>query len=90
MNVASKDSGASADVTVWVAHQPGDANIDGATDIRDATAFGDEFRGDQRTGLIDMNCDGQVNVQDATAFGNNWSGVGTSQAWANTSLPPKP
>ena len=33
---------------------------------------------------------GQVNVQDATAFGNNWNGVGTSQAWANTSLPPKP
>ena len=23
-------------------------------------------------------------------IGNNWNGVGTSQAWANTDLPPKP
>ncbi len=82
--------GGSGVLTVWVAHQPLDINQDSQTNIRDATAFGEVFRGSLETRSIDTNCDGGVNVQDATAFGNNWNGVGTSQAWVNTELPPKP
>ncbi len=90
LGVTGKDSGRSAELTIWVGHQPLDVNQNGATTSQDATAFGNEFRGGRSTVLIDTNGDGLVNVQDATAFGNNWNGEGTSQAWANTNLPPKP
>jgi hypothetical protein len=85
LGVTGKDSGRSAELTVWVAHQPLDVNQDGGTNVQDATAFGAVFRGSREPRLIDMNGDGQVNVQDATAFGANWN-----DGWANTSLPPKP
>ncbi len=76
--------GGTAVFTVWVAHQPLDVTQDGQTNIQDATAFGDAFRGDKERRLIDINCDGQVNVQDATAFGGQWA------QWSNTALPAKP
>ena len=68
-----------------------DINQDGASDIRDATAFGDAFGGDKERRLIDINCDGQVNVQDARAFGHQWNGTGdATQAWQGHRLPAKP
>ncbi|MCH8052813.1 MAG: DUF4154 domain-containing protein [Planctomycetes bacterium] len=85
LEVTGQDSGLTAVLTVWVAHQPLDITQDGRTNIQDATAFGAVFSGSRETRLIDINCNGMVNIQDATAFGTNWNA-----GWANTELPPKP
>ena len=89
--VTGKTSGRNSEMTIWVAHQPLDINQDGVSNIRDATAFGVEFRGDARTALIDLNGDGNVDVRDATAFGFNWVGnAPATRNWSNTALPAKP
>ena len=84
LEVAGKDSGQDAVLIVWVAHQPLDINQDGATNIRDASIFGEEFHGRAAGALIDTNCDGRVDVRDASAFGATWT------TWGNTRLPQKP
>lgn len=74
--------------TIWIAHHPGDTNQDGMVDVRDATAFGEEFHRRERPALVDLNGDGQVDVRDATAFGDLWHGRGgASRPWAGAKLP---
>ncbi len=91
MEVTGTDSGQNATLTVFAGHQPLDITGDGCTNIRDATAFGEEFSGPKRPERIDVNCDGRVDPRDATAFGNNWFGrAPATWAWANTCLPDKP
>ena len=84
VDVIGRTSGLSTMLTVFLTHQPLDINGDGRTNMQDATAFGDVFRGSKDPNLIDMNCDGLVNVQDATAFGTAWTDAN------GTSLPAKP
>lgn len=89
--VTGEVSGGEADLTVWVAHHPGDINQDGVVNIRDATAFGEEFGGRASPRLVDLNGDGVVDVRDATAFGDIWRGAGdATKAWEGHELPPKP
>ena len=52
--------------------------------VKDATAFGEQFRNDGSPLLIDLNGDGAVDVRDATAFGGRWA------QWSDTVLPVKP
>lgn len=76
---------------VWLGHLPLDVNQDGLTNIRDATAFGEEFNGRRDPRLVDTNGDADVDVRDATAFGNNWFGrAPATRQWHSTSLPVKP
>ena len=87
MKLALAVAGESADVgaavfQVWLAHHPGDINQDGIVDVRDATVFGELFRGGGSPLLVDLNVDGAVDVRDATRFGDLWNGRGdASQPW---------
>ncbi len=91
LNVTIADSGCSANLNLWLAHHPGDINQDGVVNIRDATAFGEEFGGERREALIDLNGDGVVDIRDATKFGQIWRGEGdNTRAWQGSTLPPKP
>lgn len=90
LTVQSRVSSVIGTFTIWIAHHPGDTNQDGIVNVRDATAFGNEFRGEQRRGLIDLNGDGVVNIRDATTFGQIWRGEGGNRPWQGSTLPPKP
>ena len=90
-HVTGQDSGQTADLTVWVAHHPGDINQDGVVNIRDATAFGEEFGGQASLLLVDLNGDGVADVRDASTFGEIWRGAGdATKVWEGHELPPKP
>ena len=85
--VASADGNESFP-SIRIGHLPGDVDQNGLVDVRDATAFGNEFRGDARLQLVDLNRDGRVDVRDATTFGAIWRGeAGASRPWAGVSLP---
>ncbi len=89
--VAGQSSGRSGAIRIWLAHHPDDIDQNGGVDIRDATAFGEEFGGERRQALIDLNGDGVVDIRDATTFGQIWRGEGdNTQAWQGSTLPPKP
>ncbi len=71
-------NGLTGTATIRLAHLPGDIDGNGVVDIRDATAFGNEFRRGGLRRLIDLNKDGSVDVQDATEFGSifrDWNGT---------------
>ena len=74
-------------VSVRVAHLPCDIDQNGVVNIRDATAFGDEFRGTRRPELIDLNRSSTVNISDATTFGTLWRGE-ASRPWNGARLSP--
>ena len=88
--VTGEVSGGEADLTVWVAHHPGDLNQDGNVNISDATALGEGFRTQGSTALLDLNRDGVVNVRDATAFGGIWFGTESTRSWNGSRLPDRP
>ena len=71
-----------------VAHLPDDINQDGRVDIRDATAFGVEWRDGQSAILLDLNGDGVVDLRDATAFGASWRGDDSGRESNGTVLEP--
>ena len=74
-------------IELQFAHLPGDVNQDGAVNIRDATAFGEEFRGQRRLELIDLNRSGTVTIADATEFGRLWYGTDDAgRAWNGARL----
>lgn len=85
---AASSNGATSTSSVQFAHLPCDVNQDGVVNIRDATAFGQEFRGQRRPEMIDLDRSGAVNVSDATEFGRLWRGEGpVTRAWAGMRLP---
>ncbi|MCH8912826.1 MAG: hypothetical protein IIA33_04580, partial [Planctomycetes bacterium] len=91
LTVESKATGCPGTLVMWVAHHPDNINQDGATNISDATAFGNEWNGARREVLIDQNCDEKVDITDATAFGNLFLGTPpATQVWNLTELPAKP
>lgn len=93
LHVVGSRSGLDAELALWVAHLPNDINQDEHVDIRDATAFGDVFRGDRTPALIDLNGDASIDVRDATEFGTQWDGIDRNQngfptrSWNGQSLP---
>jgi hypothetical protein len=92
LTVRSVDTGVESQIVVWIAHHPCNINQDDVVNVRDATAFGTEFFGSRREGLIDLNADGSIDPRDATTFGTNWNGTGpgVTQLWASHPLPNRP
>ena len=93
LHVVGSRTGLDAELALWVAHLPNDINQDERVDIRDATAFGDVFRGDRNPALIDLNGDARIDVRDATEFGAQWNGNDPDQdgfpsrSWNGQRLP---
>ena len=84
-------NGAPSAPSIRFAHLPGDVNQGGMVNIRDATAFGEEFRGAQRPEFIDLDRSGAVTISDADEFGRIWLGTGRSlRPWRGVSLPSSP
>ena len=84
-------TGLTTPVSIRFAHLPCDVNQDGVVNIRDATAFGEEFRGDMSLSRIDLDRSGTITAQDATRFGALWNGTGdASRAWNGARLPALP
>ena len=91
LTVTGQTSNGTVLFDVWIAHHPNDIDQSGGVDVRDATAFGREFRDRIAPPLIDLNGDGLVDVRDATVFGNQWRGDASAlQVWANHALPTRP
>ena len=90
--VTGRTSNVTAILDMWVAHHPNDIDQSGGVNIKDATAFGIEFRDPRRAfALVDLNGDGSIDVRDATVFGNQWRGNAPAlQVWANHVLPTRP
>ena len=90
LNVTAQATNLSGRAVVRVANHPGDINQDGFVNVRDATAFGVEFKGRADATLVDLNGDGTVDDRDSTAFGVLWRGDGGSRSWRGSQLPTKP
>ena len=91
LHATGNDSGRAAEIEMWLAHHPGDMNQDGDVNVRDATAFGEMFRGGGSTRLLDLNGDGQVDARDATTFGDIWRGTGDQpRPWRGSRLTDRP
>ena len=84
-------TGLTTPVSIRFAHLPCDVNQDGVVNIRDATAFGEEFRGDMPLSRIDLDRSGTISIKDATRFGALWNGTGqASRPWKGARLPALP
>ena len=80
-------TGLTTPVSIRFAHLPCDVNQDGVVNIRDATAFGEAFRGDPPPSRIDLDRSGTISIEDATRFGTLWNGTGeATRAWKGARL----